>query len=47
MNLLAVIGGVSWTGTAEYYRLLNEGAASRLGALHSARLLRGPSGRRA
>lgn len=39
MNLLGVIGGMSWTSTAEYYRLLNEGAAERLGGLHSARLL--------
>ena len=39
MNLLGVIGGMSWTSTAEYYRLLNEGVASRLGVLHSARLL--------
>ncbi len=39
MNLLGIIGGMSWTSTAEYYRLLNEGAASRLGGLHSARLL--------
>ncbi|MGY2894547.1 aspartate/glutamate racemase family protein [Deinococcus sp. UYEF24] len=39
MNLLGVIGGMSWTSTAEYYRLLNEGAATRLGGLHSARLL--------
>ncbi|WP_424951425.1 aspartate/glutamate racemase family protein [Deinococcus sp.] len=39
MNLLGVIGGMSWTSTAEYYRLLNEGAANRLGGLHSARIL--------
>ena len=39
MNLLGVIGGMSWTSTAEYYRLLNEGVAEKLGGLHSARLL--------
>ncbi len=39
MKLLGVIGGMSWTSTAEYYRLLNEGVAARLGGLHSARLL--------
>ena len=39
MNLLGIIGGMSWTSTAEYYRLLNEGVAERLGGLHSARLL--------
>ncbi len=39
MRLLGVLGGMSWTSTAEYYRLLNQGIASRLGGLHSARLL--------
>lgn len=39
MRLLGVLGGMSWTSTAEYYRLLNEGVAERLGGLHSARLL--------
>jgi aspartate racemase len=39
MRLLGVLGGMSWTSTATYYRLLNEGVADRLGGLHSARLL--------
>lgn len=39
MRLLGVLGGMSWTSTAEYYRLLNQGVAARLGGLHSARLL--------
>jgi aspartate racemase len=39
MRLLGVLGGMSWTSTAEYYRLLNRGVAARLGGLHSARLL--------
>lgn len=39
MRTIGVIGGMSWTSTAEYYRLLNEGVARRLGGLHSARLL--------
>jgi aspartate racemase len=30
---------MSWTSTAEYYRLLNQGIATALGGLHSARLL--------
>jgi aspartate racemase len=30
---------MSWTSTAEYYRLLNHGMAERLGGLHSARLV--------
>lgn len=39
MKLLGVLGGMSWTSTAEYYRLLNQCVASRLGGLHSARIL--------
>ena len=39
MRLLGVLGGMSWTSTAEYYRLLNRGVATRLGGLHSARVL--------
>ena len=39
MRLLGVIGGMSWTSTAEYYRRLNLGIAQHLGDLHSARLL--------
>ncbi len=30
---------MSWTSTASYYRLLNEGVVARLGGLHSAQLL--------
>jgi len=37
--LLGVLGGMSWTSTETYYRLLNAGVAERLGGLHSARLL--------
>jgi aspartate racemase len=39
MRLLGVLGGMSWTSTAAYYRLLNAGVAERLGGFHSARLL--------
>jgi aspartate racemase len=38
MELIGVIGGMSWESTAEYLRLLNEGVRARLGGLHSARL---------
>lgn len=38
MELIGVIGGMSWESTAEYLRLLNEGTRVRLGGLHSARL---------
>lgn len=39
MRLLGVLGGMSWTSTETYYRLLNTGVAERCGGLHSARLL--------
>lgn len=39
MRLLGVIGGMGWTATAEYYRRLNESVETRLGGLHSARML--------
>ena len=39
MKLIGIIGGTSWESSAEYYRLLNQGAKERLGGLHSARLL--------
>jgi aspartate racemase len=39
MRLLGVLGGMSWTSTETYYRLLNTGIAERLGGLHSARIV--------
>ena len=36
MRTIGLLGGMSWESTAEYYRLLNEGARERLGGLHSA-----------
>jgi len=39
MRKLGLLGGMSWESTAEYYRLINQGVAERLGGLHSARLL--------
>jgi len=39
MRLLGVLGGMSWTSTETYYRLLNTGVADRLGGLHSARIV--------
>ncbi|MDQ2623617.1 MAG: amino acid racemase [Actinomycetota bacterium] len=39
MRRIGLIGGTTWTSTALYYRLLNEGAAARLGGLHSADLV--------
>src|SRR5699024_4704146 len=39
MKRIGLLGGMSWESTVEYYRLINEAVASRLGGLHSARLL--------
>ncbi len=39
MRTIGVIGGMSWESTAEYYRLLNEEVARRMGGLSSARVL--------
>lgn len=39
MRMLGVLGGMSWTSTESYYRMLNRGVSERLGGLHSARLL--------
>ena len=39
MKTLGLIGGTSWVSTAEYYRLLNEGVASRLGGLNNAKCI--------
>lgn len=39
MKTLGLIGGISWLSTVEYYRLINEGVAARLGGLHSARCI--------
>jgi aspartate racemase len=38
MDLIGIIGGLSWESTAEYLRRLNQGVRTRLGGLHSARL---------
>lgn len=39
MKTIGLIGGMSWESTIPYYRLINEGIRTRLGGLHSARLL--------
>ena len=39
MKIVGLLGGMSWESTAEYYRLINEGVKSRLGGLHSAKIL--------
>jgi aspartate racemase len=39
MKVIGLIGGMSWNSTLEYYRIINESFTSRLGGLHSARLV--------
>ena len=39
MKLIGLIGGMSWVSSAEYYRLINELVAERLGDMRSARML--------
>jgi len=39
MKIIGLIGGMSWNSTLEYYRIINELFAWRLGGLHSTRLI--------
>ena len=39
MKRIGILGGMSWESTREYYRILNELAAEKLGGLHSAECL--------
>jgi aspartate racemase len=39
MKVIGLIGGMSWNSTLEYYRLINELVAARLGGLHSANIV--------
>ena len=39
IRTLGLIGGMSWESTAEYYRLINQGIATRLGGLHSSAMI--------
>ncbi len=39
MQVIGLIGGLSWESTAEYYRLINEEVHRRLGGSHSARII--------
>lgn len=39
MKTIGLIGGMSWESSAEYYRMLNEGALAKLGGVHSAKSL--------
>ncbi len=39
MKTIGLLGGMSWESTLNYYRFINEGVRTRLGGLHSARIL--------
>lgn len=39
MKTIGLIGGLTWESTIEYYRIINEEIARRLGGVHSARIL--------
>lgn len=39
MKTIGMIGGMSWESSLEYYRILNERVAKRLGGVHSAKSL--------
>ena len=39
MKTIGLIGGMSWESTVPYYRIINEEVKSRLGGLHSARII--------
>ncbi|EBN1688624.1 aspartate/glutamate racemase [Salmonella enterica] len=39
MKTIGLLGGMSWESTVPYYRLINEGIKTRLGGLHSARII--------
>ena len=39
MKVIGLIGGMSWNSSLEYYRLINEFVAEKLGGLHSARII--------
>ena len=39
MQVIGLIGGMSWESSAEYYRIINQAIRARLGGVHSARVL--------
>lgn len=39
MQVIGVLGGMSWESTQSYYRALNEGVKQALGGFHSARIV--------
>lgn len=39
MKVIGLIGGMSWNSSLEYYKLINQMVAEKLGGLHSARII--------
>ena len=39
MKTVGLLGGMSWESTVSYYQVLNRVIGSRLGGLHSARVI--------
>ena len=39
MKTIGLLGGMSWESTIPYYRIINEAVKTRLGGLHSARIV--------
>lgn len=39
LNVVGLLGGMSWESTMPYYRLINEAIRDRLGGLHSAKIV--------
>jgi aspartate racemase len=39
MKVIGGIGDMSWNSSLEYYRLINEFVAEKLGGFHSARII--------
>ncbi len=39
MQVIGILGGMSWESTLEYYRIINQEVRRRLGRQHSARIL--------
>ena len=39
MKTIGLLGGMSWESTVSYYKTINEGIKSRLGGLHSGKII--------
>lgn len=39
MKIIGLIGGMSWESTIPYYKIINEEIKTKLGGLHSAKII--------